>query len=320
MWHANVNSPTKRRRWLAFETRLVYTLPMARPALLDPAFVRELEALRRRLEIRARGGNGGDHLAKRRGSSVEFREHRAYEPGDDLRRIDWSAYARTGEPMLKLFRAEEDVIARILCDTSSSMGSPDGLKLDFAKRFAAAVGYMVLARSERVQVFSAADGLVTSPPPNRGRAGLPTFLSLLDALTAEGATNLAKAVDATVRRSQKPGLLVVVSDFFDGADILSSLKQAAFSGHQLALVQVLSREEVDPTLEGDLALVDAESGATIEVTMDESALVAYQSRLQALTSDLEQFAKRHAASYLRFIASDDLAESVRAFVETGARR
>ncbi len=293
---------------------------MPRPELLDPAFVRELEALRRRLEVKARSGQGGDHLAKRRGSSVEFREHRSYEPGDDLRRIDWSAYARTGEPMLKLFRAEEDVIARILCDTSASMGSPDGVKLDFAKRFAAAVGYMVLARSERVQLFSAADGLRTSPPPNRGRAGLPAFLSLLDALSADGMTNLAKAVDAAVQRSRKPGLLVIVSDFFDGGDVLSSLKQAAFSGHQVALVQVLSREEVEPSFEGDLALLDAESGAAMEVTMDESALLAYQARLQGLTNELEQFAKRHGATYSQFIASDDLAECVRTFVEAGARR
>lgn len=222
--------------------------------------------------------------------------------------------------MLKLFRAEEDVIARILCDTSASMGAPDGQKLDFAKRFAAAVGYMVLARSERVQLFSAADGLRTSPPPNRGRAGLPAFLSLLDALAATGTTNLAKAVDSTVQRSQKPGLLVVVSDFFDSTDVLSSLKQAAFSGHQIALVQVLTREEAEPSFEGDLALVDAESGETIEVTMDEGALLAYRARLQGLTNELQQFAKRHAATYSSFLASDDLAECVRAFVESGARR
>ena len=71
--------------------------------LLDPAFVRELEALRRRLEIRARSGGGGEHLARRKGSSAEFQEHRAYAPGDDMRRIDWAAYARTGEPVLKIF-------------------------------------------------------------------------------------------------------------------------------------------------------------------------------------------------------------------------
>jgi len=83
-------------------------------ALLDPGFVRELEALRRRMEVRARSGAAGEHIAKRRGGSAEFHEHRTYAAGDDLRRIDWSAYARSGEPVVKVFRAEEDVVARLL--------------------------------------------------------------------------------------------------------------------------------------------------------------------------------------------------------------
>src|SRR5262252_6800194 len=91
-------------------------------ALLDPAFARELEALRRRMQVRARSGSGGDHTAKRRGSSAEFLEHRPYAPGDDLRRIDWLAFARTGEPVFKLFRAEEDVVVRMIVDASASLG------------------------------------------------------------------------------------------------------------------------------------------------------------------------------------------------------
>src|SRR5688572_4120589 len=99
-------------------------------ALLGASFVRELEVLQRRLEIRARSGGAGEHLARRRGGSAEFKEHRAYAPGDDMRRIDWAAYARTGEPVLKLFRAEEDVIARIVCDASASLDFGEPKKID----------------------------------------------------------------------------------------------------------------------------------------------------------------------------------------------
>src|SRR3954471_5427063 len=129
--------------------------------LLGPDFVRELEVLRRRLDIRARSGGGGEHLAKRRGGSAEFQEHRAYAPGDDLRRIDWAAYARTGEPVLKLFRAEEDLVARLVCDGSASMEA----KLDTMKRLAAAIGYMTLAGSERAQVFVAGRGISRESAP-----------------------------------------------------------------------------------------------------------------------------------------------------------
>jgi uncharacterized protein (DUF58 family) len=295
-----------------------YTLRADRGAgapLLDPAFVRELEALRRKLEIRARSGQGGDHLSRRRGSSVEFREHRGYAPGDDLRRIDWSAYARTGEPVLKLFRAEEDVIARILCDTSASMDFGSPTKLAVAKRLAAAIGYMVLSRSERAQLLTAADGVQGHRAPFRGRSGLPKLLRELESVTASGTTNLARAVDDVVRRSERPGMLVVLSDFFDASPLLTSLKQAAFAGHQIALLQVLTPEEIEPDLEGDLALVDAETGESVDITLDERALEAYLGRLAALQMELSQFARRHAAYFATHGVRDDLREAVRAFVE-----
>src|SRR5262249_39320246 len=110
--------------------------------LLEPGFARELEALRRRMQVRARSGRGGDHIAKRRGSSAEFLEHRPYAPGDDLRRIDWLAFARTGEPVFKLFRAEEDIIVRLVVDASRSLDSGTPTKLSVAQKLAAAIGYM----------------------------------------------------------------------------------------------------------------------------------------------------------------------------------
>ena len=148
--------------------------------LLGPDFVRELSVLRRRLDIRARSGGGGEHLAKRRGGSAEFQEHRAYAPGDDMRRIDWAAYARTGEPVLKLFRAEEDVVARLVCDASASLGYGEPRKIDAARRLAAAVGYMALANAERAQLFLAGAGITEERAPVRGRGGIPALLRALE--------------------------------------------------------------------------------------------------------------------------------------------
>src|SRR5262249_16792098 len=164
------------------------SVPAVSPPLLGPDFVRELEVLRRRLEVRARSGGGGEHLAKRRGGSSEFQDHRPYASGDDLRRIDWAAYARTDEPVLKLFRAEEDVIARLVCDASASLAIGEPSKLDAARRFAAAVGYMTLARSERAQLFVAGVGLAREHSPVRGRGGLPSLLRTLEGIEAAGGT------------------------------------------------------------------------------------------------------------------------------------
>lgn len=250
---------------------------------------------------------------------MEFREHRGYAPGDDLRRIDWAAYARTGEPVLKLFRAEEDVVARVLCDTSRSMDFGTPTKLAVAKKLAAAIGYMVLSRSERAQLLTASDGVTGYRAPFRGRPGLPKLLRELESLEASGTTNLARAVDDVVRRSERPGMLVVLSDFFDGSPLLTSLKQAAFAGHQIALLQVLAEEEIEPDLEGDLALVDAESGDSIDITLDERALAVYLGRLSALQTEFSHFARRHSAYFAAHGVRADLREAVRSFVERRQR-
>jgi uncharacterized protein (DUF58 family) len=283
--------------------------------LLDPAFTSELEALRRRLTIRARSGAGGERIASRRGSSAEFLEHRPYAPGDDLRRVDWFAFARTGEPVLKLFRAEEDVVVRVVLDASGSLDVGEPSKLAVARRLAAAIGYMALASSERAQVVVAGDGLVRMNEPVRGRGSLPRLLREIEAAARQPRTDLARAIDATVQRSLRPGMLVVLSDFFDGGPFEAALVRAAAAGHDVALVQVLAPEELDPPWEGDLSLEDVETGQTLDVTVDERAREAYLQRLGGLLAMLRAIAKRLRGTYLRVATSEGLLEPVRRLVQ-----
>jgi uncharacterized protein (DUF58 family) len=288
---------------------------LASTTLLDPGFARELEALRRRMAVRARSGQGGEHVAKRRGSSAEFLEHRPYAPGDDLRRMDWLAFARTGEPVLKQFRAEEDVIVRLVLDASASLGEGTPPKIETAKKLAAAVGYMALAASERAQVMVAGEGLARVREPSRGRGALPRLLSDLDDIERTGGgTDLAKSIEEAVMRSDRPGMLVVLSDFLDPGGFDGAVARAAAEGHDVALVQVLAPEEIAPTLDGDFALEDAETGALVEVTVDGHALDAYVARLNALLLALRALAKRHRATYVRATTTDPILATIRRFV------
>jgi uncharacterized protein (DUF58 family) len=289
--------------------------------LLDPGFARELEALRRRLSVRARSGSGGERVASRRGSSAEFLEHRPYAAGDDLRRMDWLAFARTGAPVLKLFRAEEDVVVRLVVDASGSLDFGDPPKLLVAKRLAAAIGYMALASSERAQVLTAGEGLVRVREPVRGRGALAALLRELDEVTvpslageASRGTDLARAIDGAVLRAERPGMLVVTSDFFDPGRFDDALGRAAAAGHDVALVQVLAPEEIEPPWDGDLALEDAESGTTLDVTLDDRAAEAYRERLEGLFAMLRATAKRLRAPYVRVKTDEPLLEAVRRFV------
>ncbi len=282
--------------------------------LLDPSFARELEALRRKLSVRARSGGGGDHIAKRRGGSAEFLEHRPYAPGDDLRRIDWMAFARTGEPVLKLFRMEEDVVVRLLVDASASLDYGTPTKLEAGKKIAAAIAYMALAGAERAQVVAATEGIDRMTEPVRGRAALPKVLRDLDAIAPARGIDLTKALDSVVLRSPRPGMLVVVSDFMDSGPFDAALTRAAAAGHDLALVQVLADDEVSPTYDGDFALEDAETGALLEVTVDDAAVKAYLTRLHGLFAALRTIAKRTRAAYVRTTNREPTIDAVRRFV------
>jgi uncharacterized protein (DUF58 family) len=290
------------------------TTAAAVSTLLAPEFVRELEVLRRRLEIRARSGAAGEHMAKRRGGSAEFQEHRPYTAGDDMRRIDWSAYARSGEPMVKVYRAEEDVVARLLCDTSASLGFGEPAKLDVARKLAAAVGYMTLADSERAQVIATAGGATRAETPSRGRGGLLGLLRHLTKLEAAGRTDLAAAVDTVVRRNRRAGMLVVLSDFFDSGPLLSALTRASAAAHDVVLVQVVAPEEANPDYEGDWTLEDAETGELVEMTMDPASIRAYRARFDGLCETLRGWARKHGGAYVRVRTDEALETAVRRIV------
>ncbi len=284
------------------------------PGLLDPEFARELEVLRRKLAVKARSGQAGERLGTQRGSSLEFLEHRAYAPPDDLHRIDWAAYARSGEPVLKLFRSDEDVVVRVVCDTSQSMSMGDPTKLERAQRIAAALGYLTLARGERAQLLLVGDRLNSAAQPLRGRGAVGAWLRSLEGLAASGRTDLSRGIEEALARAKRSGLLVVLSDFFDPGAVLRALGRAAGSGHDVALVQVLCDEDLNPSLDGDVELLDVETDERVELTIDGEALAAYGARLSALCGELRTFARRQRGSYVLARGEEPLSQVVRRIV------
>jgi len=289
-------------------------------SLLAPQFLRELEILKQRLDIDVRSGGTGERASRRKGGSAEFSEHRPYEPGDDLRRLDWLAFARTGQPMTKLFRAEEDAIVRLCLDASLSLEVGSPTKLETAERIAAAIGYLALAQGQRAELDVArVEGEGGRPlrargRPQRGRAGITKLLRELASVTAAGRTDLVGAVRAIAEGSSRPGLLVVLSDFFDPGPVIEALGLSRALGHEVALIQILDRSEQYPDLEGDLALEDVETGATVEISADPAAISAYLARLSALSDTLRGWARRHGATFLLTSTAEPLPLVMRRFV------
>jgi uncharacterized protein (DUF58 family) len=288
-------------------------------SLLEPAFLRRLGRLRLAVRRRFAGSSAGGRRSLRRGSSAEFAEHRPYYAGDDVRRIDWNAYARLEELVLRLFVAEEDLSLYLLVDRSASLGVGSPPKIELAKQVAAALGYVGLSGSERVSVHPFGDALDPPMAPTRGRRRIGALLRYLDAIEPAGDTDLSRAVERFLARSPRPGLVAVISDFFDPGGFQRPLDRLLAQKFEPVLFQVLDREELDPTPGQDVELLDSETGAKVEVSLDARAIAAYRARLFAFFEELEGYAKKRGLFYGRVDAEHTLDDVVVGYLRQGAR-
>jgi uncharacterized protein (DUF58 family) len=278
--------------------------------LLDAEYRRALDLLRRHLAPGVAAGAAGDHRTRHRGAGQEFHDHRPYVAGDDLRRVDWMAYARTGEPVTRNLRAEEDVLLRVLIDTSASMGDE---KLAHAARIAAGLGYLGLLGGERVQVIPFAAAPDGRRRAERGRAALPSLLRALDPLVAAGVADLPRALDLALAPGA-PAVVVVLSDLLDAGDAAPFARAADPRRHDLRVVHVLARTDVDPPLDGDLDLEDAETVERLAVTVDAALLDRYRARFAAWCHDLDAAARARGARLVRSVSDEPAIDAVRALL------
>lgn len=273
------------------------------PTVFDEAFLRQLERLLLLLRSPVRGGLKGGRRSVKRGQSVEFADYRDYTLGDDLRQLDWNVYARLERLFVKLFIEEEDVTITLLIDASASMASGRPEKLLFAKRAAAALGYIGLASEDRVAVSALGGRSSRRQTPLRGSGRVFRLLSNLSAIQpASGPTDLVAAARHAAAQLHGRGVVVLMSDLLDpAADRV--IRELAATRSELIVLHVLSPDELDPPLEGDLRLVDSESGEGVDVTADLATLDAYRTRLAEWKQGLADLAARRRASYVD-LASD----------------
>jgi uncharacterized protein (DUF58 family) len=288
------------------------------PTVFDEAFLRQLERLLLLLRSPVRGGLKGGRRSVKRGQSVEFADYREYALGDDLRQLDWNVYARLEKLFVKLFVEEEDVTITILIDASASMAAGQPEKLMFAKRAAAALGYIGLASEDRVAVSALGGRASRRQTPLRGSGRVFRLLSNLSAIQAAGGpTDLVAAARHAAAQLHGRGVVVLISDLLDpAADRV--IRELAATRSELIVLHVLSPDELDPQLEGDLRLVDSESGAGVDITADLATLDAYRSRLAAWKEGLSDLAARRQASYVDLSSATPLNDLI--FAELRRRR
>src|SRR3954447_1543759 len=223
--------------------------------LLDPQFLARLE----QLELVSRkiflGRMKGERRSKRKGQSVEFADYRNYVVGDDLRFLDWNLYARLDRLFIRLFMEEEDLHFYILLDNSLSMDFGTPSKLRYAKQVAAALGFIGLVNMDRVVVEAFNDRLVQSLPPARGRRSLWRLLDFLQKIEPAGPSDLRRALRTFSLKCSGKGIVVLLSDLMDKGGYEDALRYLVARQLNIYVIQVLSQEEIDPEVVGDLRLV-----------------------------------------------------------------
>ncbi len=285
--------------------------------LLDPDFLARLERLTLLSRRLYRSGVRGERRSGTLGRGVEFADYRSYQVGDDFRYVDWNIYSRLDRLFVKLFSEEEDINVHLFVDASRSMGWGHPSKLEYAARVAAALGYIGLANLDRVGAVAFADRLVRTLPPRRGRAGVLTLFRFLGGLTPEGRSNLAAALAEYSLRTRRRGVLVVISDLMFPQGITDGLRLARYHRFEPFLLHLLADEELVPALDGDLRLVDSETGAAVEVTADAATAEAYARARDRYFAEIEQFCLRDQIEYLRAAISIPFEDLVLRYLRAG---
>lgn len=269
-------------------------------SLLDADFVKKIEALNLVSKRAFAGQVKGDRRSVRRGSSIEFADYREYTMGDDLRYVDWKAYARLDKLFLKLFIEEEDLNLHLLIDTSESMNFGTPLtKADYARRMAAALGYVALSEHDRVLVAPFNASLGEAMPPQRGKQGIiPFFRYLEDKTPVGGETSFGDALTRYAAQIKSRGIAVVISDFFDESH-LRGIKALLARKMQIVLLHVLDKEELDPTLTGDLKLFDSETNEFREVSISPQIIAQYKQQVKSFCENLRAASSRYGMDYIQ---------------------
>ena len=285
--------------------------------MLSDQFLARLDALQLRVRHPSAGGAGGFRRSKALGSSVEFSDFREYVPGDDVRRLDWNAYARFDKLFLKQFMEEQETYVNIVIDESASMRFGEPCKWDMAVQLAQILCYLALTGNDRVVLYAIRGAAATCTAPLTGRQGYVKAASFLEALTPQGKTDLCAAV-ATLHIPQGRGITVLISDFLSPNGYEGAVKSLRYRKQEVTAIQLLCQQELEPSLEDAVQLVDSETGDMLEVLASYDVLRRYQKTVNSFIDGLKRFCSQNSAGYVLLHSEDDLEKNIlRELAQTG---
>lgn len=287
-------------------------------SLFDPEFVESVQRLKILARRVARGGAHGEQRSRDLGSGIEFRDFRPYSAGDDLKAVDWNIYRRLGRVFLRLFEELEDLPVYLCVDASRSAFLEDTPRIVAGLRTAFALTAIALQQHDRVGLMAFGDDLDVVLRPQSGKARLMRFGEAMAGLTPRGNTNFERSFRRLETLALRPGLVVVLSDFYDPAGLEAVENSLKRLRHKLLLVPLRRESDANPNVQGDLELVDCESGVTTEVSVTPELLTRYRAAQERFETGLAETARKRGWGLLRVDADAEITPQLSTLFETGS--
>jgi uncharacterized protein (DUF58 family) len=265
--------------------------------LFDDEFQRKLEMLALVSRRVFAGRLRAERRSKKKGSGIEFADHRDYVSGDDFRSVDWNVYQRFGKLLVRLYEEEEDLSIYLIVDCSSSMGFGNDKKFDQARRLCAALAYVGLANLDRVTVVGVNDSVISRMPTTRGKGRIFRVFEFLSQLEPRGVTDLGSALRTFVAQHKRRGLAVLFSDLYDPAGFEAGINTLRFNKFEPYVVELVDPAEARPALKGDVRIYDCETGEERELTVTDGLLDKMQRAALDYRASIERFCVQKQVPY-----------------------
>ena len=284
--------------------------------LLDADTLARADKLGMAARFIVEGYMAGEHKSPYRGFAIEFSQHREYSPGDDVRHLDWKVLGKTDRYYIKQYEQETNFVAHILVDGSESMqyGSGEKSKLDYAKVAAACLAFLIIKQRDAVSLSLFDDSMREELPRGNTQNHLFNILEKLVQFNPQGATDLAGQLHALANRSQRKGLVIVISDFFDDEEaVLESVQHLRFVGHEVIGMQILDHDEIVFPFNG---LVEFEGLENIEnlKTRPTEIRKSYMKEFSDFQKKLKEGFSRNSSHFLECDTSKPLNDVLGAYL------
>jgi uncharacterized protein (DUF58 family) len=297
----------------------------ATPArFLDPELLARIGSLELLARAVVEGFMSGLHRSPFTGFSTEFTEYRQYNPGDDLRYLDWRLLGRTDRYFIKKYRADTNTQCHVLIDTSASMDyahASSVTKLQYAQFLAASIAYLLNRQQDAVGLVGFSDKVHTHVPARNRTGHMRTIFGTLSMLQPGGETRLAESLHQLAEILTRRGIVVLISDFYDQADRLKeAFQHLRFKGHDLVAFHVLDQNELDfDFTDPVLLLEDAETQEQMPVLPD-VVMGGYRERMRRHVDDMRTCAAANHVDYEMLTTKQPLDFALFSFLSRRAGR